>query len=393
MKYFILSILFFANCFAQNGIVKTYYTDGTPMSEKSLVNDILDGASFTYYQNGNLQSEKNYSDGILSGYVREFYETGLLKLEYFINNGVKDGTQRLFYENGSLKEVTIYTDGQMIKKDLFKYDSKYIAAIQEYQTGNNRQQELLKNKQQELNCDVEICPVPIGGLKVIQDNLIYPEHALLYGLEGEVVLNAKISEVGDVISTEVTKHLGLGCDDAAQDAVKKTKFIPGQNNGKNTLATVSIKVEYAIENKTFSDNTKNNEIENLNPEKKIVENENSEEKKNDDEIKNVIQQKAEIICKEADECPHPENGIKEINKNLSIPFIAKRLKLKGSIEIEAIIDKYGFAHEAKTIKGIGYGCDEAVESALMHTKFSPAKRNGEEIDSKILLIYPFNYEE
>lgn len=392
MKYFLLSIMFFVNSFAQSGIIKTYYPDGTPMSEKSFVNDIYDGASFTYYQNGNLQSEKNYSDGILSGYVREFYDTGLLKMEYFVKDGVKDGTQRLFYENGSLKEVAIYTNGQMIEKDLFKYDPKYVAAIQEYQIGN-KQQELLQNKQQELSCDVEICPVPIGGLKIIQDKLIYPEHALLYGLEGEVLLNAKISDAGDVLSTEVTKHLGLGCDEAAQDAVKKAKFIPGQNGGKNTEATVSIKVEFAIENKTFVDNRKRNEIENLNRDNKTIENESASANKKDNEEKNNVQKDAEIICKDADNCPFPESGINELKKNLSIPFIAKRLKLKGNIEVEAIIDKYGFAHDTKTIKGIGYGCDESVESALMHTKFTPAKKNGEEIDSKILLIFPFNYEE
>jgi TonB family protein len=392
MKYFLLSILFVVNSFAQNGIIKTYYPDGTPMSEKSFVHDILDGASFTHYPNGNLQSEKNYSDGILSGYVREFYETGLLKLEYFIKDGMKDGSQRLFFENGSLKEVVIFTNGQLIKKDIFKYDPKYVAAIQEYRVGN-RQQELLQNKQQELNCDVEICPVPIGGLKIIQDKLIYPEHALLYGLEGEVLLNAKINDSGDVLSTEVTKHLGLGCDEAAQDAVKKTKFIPGQNNGKNTQSTVSIRVEFAIENNTFVDNGKRAELDNLIRNNNTVENESALANKKDSIEKSIVQQNSEIICSDADNCPYPESGIKEINKNLSIPFIAKRLKLKGNIEVEAIIDKYGFAHDTKTIKGIGYGCDEAVESALMHTKFTPAKKNGKEIDSKILLIFPFNYEE
>ena len=49
-------------------------------------------------------------------------------------------------------------------------------------------------------------------------------------------------------------------------------------------------------------------------------------------------------------------------------------------------------HDTNVIEGVGYGCDEAVESALMKTKFTPGKKAGNEVDSKVIIYFPFNYE-
>ncbi len=242
---------------AQNGIVKTYYPDKTLRSEISYVNDVLDGSAVWYYSNGNLKSEKNYSKGILEGWVREFYETGLMKEEYFVKNGIKEGTHRKFYENGALKELMLFSEGILTQKQVFEFDPSYRATLSDYKNGN-RQQQVLKRKKQELICDVEICPVPVGGMKSVQENLIYPEHALMYGLEGTVILIATIDINGDVIKTEVLKGLGLGCSEAAQEAVKQTKFLPGQNEGRAVVSNVTLYVEFKMFEKGLSTESKEN---------------------------------------------------------------------------------------------------------------------------------------
>jgi TonB family protein len=389
--------------YSQNGIIKTYYPDGTPRTEISYVNDVLDGSAILFYSNGNIQEEKNYSNGILSGIVREYYPSGLLKMEYSVKNGIKDGNQRIYYENGSLKEISIFSNGQRNKITSFEFDPNYIALPQDYKAGN-RQQEILNNKNQDLICDADICPVPIGGLNSIYEHLIYPEHALLYGLESSVTLVATINEAGDVTNTEVIIHLGLGCDEAAQEAVKNTKFLPGQKNGKIVESHVTLTINFKIVDRSLVKNDLSNEPEIM---KNVIENNDAEKQtkkfQNDtDSTKSkeknlsqndIIKKIAEIKCDNVDECPYPEAGIKSINKNLDIPFIAKRLKLKGEIEIKALIDKFGITHDTQIIKGIGYGCDEAVESALMRTKFTPAKKNGTDTEAWITVLFPFNYEE
>jgi len=391
-KHLIIIILFVSVriFYSQNGIIRSYYPDGNLYYEISYVNDILDGTSYWYYPNGNLKLMKEFSKGKLNGFVREFYESGLIKEEFYVKDGIKDGTHRIYYENGALKEINIYEEGKLLTSNKFDYDPYYIAPPELYLAGN-RQQEILKKKKQELICDVDICPIPIGGIKTIQDNLIYPEHALMYGLEGEVILIASIDEKGDVINTEVIKGLGLGCNEAAEEAVKKTKFIPGQKDGKVVPSRVTLKVEFKIFDKTVvlnnGLNNEKNKVEKTNVplDYDIKTNTTSETQTN----KN-IRKKTEIICN-YDECPYPVGGLRSINDHLEIPFIAKRLKLQGEIIIEATIDKFGIVRDTKVIQGIGYGCDEAVESALMRTKFNPARLSNNDVEAVVKIIFPFDY--
>ncbi len=381
--------LLFLNIYSQNGIVKSYYPDGNLYNELSYVNDILDGTSYWYYPNGNLKAIKEYSKGKLNGIVREFHENGLLKEEYSVKDGIKNGTHRIYYENGALKEISIYEEGKLVSLKKIDYDSLFVAPPEAY-LARNRQREMLKKKLQELICDVDICPVPLGGMKAIQENLIYPEHALMYGLEGEVILIALIDVKGDVINTEVIKGLGLGCNEAAQEAVKKTKFIPGQKNGKVVPARVTIKIEFKIFEKALVLNSESSNQKSNFAEKKLINNNSKDEIHSKEKSESLIHKKTEIIC-DYEECPYPAGGLRSINDHLEIPFIAKRLKLKGDIIIEAFIDQFGIVRDTKIIQGIGYGCDEAVESALMRTKFNPAKNAGKEVDATTKIIFPFDY--
>lgn len=69
---------------AQNGIVISYYPDGTVQSEIFYANDILVRSAVWYYQNGQSKSEKNFSKVILDGLVKEYFEYRLLKEKYSI---------------------------------------------------------------------------------------------------------------------------------------------------------------------------------------------------------------------------------------------------------------------------------------------------------------------
>jgi periplasmic protein TonB len=91
---------------------------------------------------------------------------------------------------------------------------------------------------------VEEMPAPIGGLKSIQDKIVYPELALRVGLEGRVYIRAFVDESGSVIKAELTKGIGGGCDEAALDAVLNTKFSPGKQRGKPVKVQVTIPIVF-----------------------------------------------------------------------------------------------------------------------------------------------------
>lgn len=94
---------------------------------------------------------------------------------------------------------------------------------------------------------VEEMPEPIGGIQAIQSKIVYPEIAKRAGVEGRVYILAFVDESGNVTKAEVIKGIGAGCDEAALDAVKKTKFKPGKQRGKSVKVQVSIPVVFKLQ--------------------------------------------------------------------------------------------------------------------------------------------------
>jgi len=94
---------------------------------------------------------------------------------------------------------------------------------------------------------VEEMPEPVGGIKAIQEKIIYPEIAKRAGVEGKVYILAFVDESGNVTKAQVLKGIGAGCDEAALDAVLKTKFKPGKQRGKPVKVQVSIPVIFKLQ--------------------------------------------------------------------------------------------------------------------------------------------------
>lgn len=94
---------------------------------------------------------------------------------------------------------------------------------------------------------VEEMPYPIGGIKAIHDLIVYPEIAKRAGVEGKVFILAYINEEGIVEKTEVVKGIGAGCDEAAENAVKHTRFSPGKQRGKPVKVKVMIPIVFRLD--------------------------------------------------------------------------------------------------------------------------------------------------
>ncbi|MEJ2616062.1 MAG: energy transducer TonB [Ignavibacteriaceae bacterium] len=69
---------------------------------------------------------------------------------------------------------------------------------------------------------------------------------MLAGVEGKVYLLIYISENGNVDDVKVLKGLGAGCDKAAVNAVKETKFNPGKDNGKAIKVKLSLPITFKL---------------------------------------------------------------------------------------------------------------------------------------------------
>jgi len=90
-------------------------------------------------------------------------------------------------------------------------------------------------------------PVPVGGYGAIQRHIVYPEIAQEAGIEGTVVIQAFVSKKGKVTETLVLKSIpNTGLDEAAMEAIKKTKFIPAKQRDRAVGVWISIPVNFRL---------------------------------------------------------------------------------------------------------------------------------------------------
>jgi TonB family protein len=93
---------------------------------------------------------------------------------------------------------------------------------------------------------VDKMPELIGGIKGLQEKIHYPEIARRAGIEGKVYILTYIDENGNITKALVIKGIGGGCDEAALNAVKESKFIPGEQKGKRVKVQVTVPVLFKL---------------------------------------------------------------------------------------------------------------------------------------------------
>ena len=78
-----------------------------------------------------------------------------------------------------------------------------------------------------------------------------------------------------------------------------------------------------------------------------------------------------------DVAPEPIGGFIAIKKVLKYPEKALKADVEGRIILYAKVDKNGVVQQTHVIQSLGYGCDEAAETALKAVKWNPAKKGDE----------------
>lgn len=90
-------------------------------------------------------------------------------------------------------------------------------------------------------------PVPIGGYTAIQRNVHYPEIAQEAGIEGTVIIQAFVDKNGRVQETVVLKGIpNTGLDEAAADAIKRTRWKPAKQRDRPVGVWISVPVNFIL---------------------------------------------------------------------------------------------------------------------------------------------------
>jgi TonB family protein len=172
--------------------------------------------------------------------------------------------------------------------------------------------------------------------------------------------------------------------------LKKTKFLPGQKDGRAVNSQITIKVKFEMEEKSKFAVSGIKRMQNVS-EDKSRDNSQVPATKTEEttETKKEIKDYTNFRC-DLDVCPKPKGGLQTIIDNLVIPPTAKRLKINGEVIIIATVDEYGIVRDTKVEKSLGYGCDEAAEVALFDTEFEPGIKNGNPVRGDVRIIVPIS---
>lgn len=90
-------------------------------------------------------------------------------------------------------------------------------------------------------------PVPIGGYTAIQRNVRYPPIAQEAGIEGTVIVQAFVDDKGRVTETVILKGIpNTGLDEAAVEAIRRTRFHPAKQRDRAVGVWISIPVNFRL---------------------------------------------------------------------------------------------------------------------------------------------------
>jgi TonB family protein len=259
--------LFWVNISAQDGLLKSFYSNGTVESEINFRDSVREGEAKFYFENGNIKEERNYTNGRVEGLVKLYTENGKLREVFVIENGRREGPTNLFDENGNYLTDLTFESGKLVVQPIF--ENYYASTYNNLETNEAKvdniepKTKLVKPKktsdefllppeieEEKLEDDpaffssVEVMPEPVGGMEAIYNKLIYPSQARKNEVQGTVKIKAFIDEYGEVIEAEIVEGIGYGCDDVARNAIYYARFKPGLQKGKAVRTMVIIPVEF-----------------------------------------------------------------------------------------------------------------------------------------------------
>ncbi len=92
----------------------------------------------------------------------------------------------------------------------------------------------------------ETMPMPVGGMESIIKKISSMGIIRSTNVQGKVYVLVYVNEQGEVDDVKLVKGIGGGCDDAAIEAIKRTKFSPGENGGKKVKVKMTLSIAFKL---------------------------------------------------------------------------------------------------------------------------------------------------
>jgi len=115
---------------------------------------------------------------------------------------------------------------------------------------------------------------------------------------------------------------------------------------------------------------------------------------NEDQLPPVIEEEKDYaddpaFYKTVEVMPEPYGGIEALYKKIGYPYEAKEEEIEGTVTALVFIDRDGEVLDVQILKGIGYGCDDAVKTAILYHRFKPGLIRGQKVKVQMEMSFEF----
>ncbi|MFC1746752.1 TonB family protein [Candidatus Neomarinimicrobiota bacterium] len=228
-------------------------------------------------------------------------------------------------------------------------------------------------------------PVPVGGDQTLMRNVVYPEMAREAGLQGQVIIQAFINVNGDVTATVTFKSHSPSLDQAAIEAIKRTKWIPAKRRDQAVGVWISIPINFNL-NTALPRESADDSSGAAPPEQET----GSNDSMGDLPPPPPEEENPKVVFIPYDERPVPVGGDQVLMRNVVYPELARQAGLQGQVIIQAFINVNGDVTETVTIRSHSPSLDQAAIDAIKRTKWVPAQQRDRAIGVWISIPINFN---
>lgn len=82
--------------------------------------------------------------------------------------------------------------------------------------------------------------------RFLSENMVYPPEAMQKGVEGDVIVEYRVNNMGEVIEAHVVHGIGHGCDEEALRLVRMLQYQEVRNRGVKVTTNNKIKIPFRL---------------------------------------------------------------------------------------------------------------------------------------------------
>ena len=214
----------------KNGLWQYFWPNGRVREEGEFLNDLRHGVWKRHHKNGDIWAEESFENGVPHGKHIEYWNEDQLRVSANFNQGRLDGELVSYFQDGTLRRKEVYEAGKPIEKNCYTPTGQDTTYYPYFRTP------LFPG------CEDMAAERPFPSVRAcamekmyafIQQNLVYPDAARIFGKQGTVLLSFTVKEDGSLKDPLLLEDIS---EDIAHECLRLfyrfPDWIPGKKDGE-----------------------------------------------------------------------------------------------------------------------------------------------------------------